>query len=124
MQISNLSQIDDCTAEGRLLQVAINKLSQLTEQEPEEVMTALLSERGEESKSYGEDYINIDFNPSGNKRVSTVKRLAAAMIDNLGAAGYGGEPTSDFAACQLYSVYNHILTAQMHAVKLIVEKLK
>jgi hypothetical protein len=44
------------------------------------------------AQTLGEYRVGIDFNPSGNVEVATIKRMAAELIDKVDAIDGGGNP--------------------------------
>lgn len=66
------------------------------------------------TESYGEKAVGLQFNPSGDDHVTTVKRLFATVIDMCDQL----RATADSEQARLYSIaITEAQTAQMWAVK-------
>ncbi len=69
---------------------------------------------GEEREpTLGETRVGIDFNPGGNPKIARIKRLAADMIDEVGALP---APTGEAARVRAHAM-TEIEGAAMWAVK-------
>ena len=70
--------------------------------------------------TYGEKAVGLNFNPSGDSGVTTIKKYYAQIIDDMNSLRSG---TEDLEAKRLYSIaITEAQTAQMWAVKAITYK--
>ncbi len=71
--------------------------------------------------TFGMKLVGADFTPSGDDKVKQLKSLAAQMADIVMEYREKAEETR-FLYLYTESALSHILTAQMHAVKLVTNK--
>jgi transcription termination factor NusB len=76
---------------------------------------------GTKQKTYGQELINLSFNPSKDSKVDRLKELAAEMVDIVNDDDVRGNENLH-ANLKTWSI-NQILQAQMAAVKAVTYEL-